>query len=116
MKASSHTASAYQSRQPISLPGDDLWDYLYGDGLYESMQGILNRLIGDEQDCYDQHLRDPKAPEALQHCLAQAMEYFVAKKVVSVETYGSWLSVCNIPVFQYNDSVDEQIRSRNVTL
>ena len=93
-----HLLAEFQAKESLpaildslSLSDDDIYDYLYGDGLHESMPGILNRLIGDEPKFYDQILRDPQAPEMLQHCLAEAIQYLPARNVVSLETYGSWL-------------------------
>jgi|GEM_PF-1139515 len=93
-----HLLAEFQAKEALpaifdslSLSSDDLWDYMYGDGLYEAMPGILNRLIGDDLEFYDQKLRDPQVPEALQHCLSQSLRYLVARKIISIETYGSWL-------------------------
>ena len=75
----------------LSLTTDELWDYMYNDGLYESMPGIVYRLVGDKPEFYDQKLRNPQTPVALWICLAQSLRYLVTKKIVSWETYGSWL-------------------------
>ena len=75
----------------LSLSIDEIWDHLYADGYFESMPGILNRLIGDEPDFYDQKLRDPQVPVALQCCLLRSVRYLVARNVVSEEMYGNWL-------------------------
>jgi hypothetical protein len=93
-----HLLAEFQAKEALpaildslSFSNDDLWDYLYGDGLYEAMPGILNRLIGDEPEFYDQKLRDPQVPEMLQHCLSQSLRLLVARKIISIETYGNWL-------------------------
>jgi len=93
-----HLLAEFQAKEALpaildslSLPCDDLWDYMYGEGLYEAMPGIVNRLIGDDPEFYDQKLRDPQTPEALQICLSESLRYLVARKIVSVETYGSWM-------------------------
>jgi hypothetical protein len=93
-----HLLAEFQAKEALpaildsfSLTNDELWDYMYGDGLFEAMPGILNRLIGDEPEFYDQKIRDPQTPTALKICLLQALRYVVARKVISVETYGSRL-------------------------
>jgi hypothetical protein len=93
-----HLLAEFQAKEALpaifdslSLTTDELWDYMYGDGLFEAMPGIVNRLIGDEPEFYDQKIRDPQTPTALKICLLQALRYVVARKVLSVETYGSWL-------------------------
>jgi len=106
-----HLLAEFQAKEALpaifdslSLTTDEIWDYLYGDGLFESMPGILNRLIGDEPEFYDQKLRDPQTPTALKICLSEALRYVVARKVISVETYGSWL----------RDYLELAIQSENV--
>ena len=93
-----HLLAEFQAKEALpaifdslSLTTDEIWDHLYGDGLFEAMPGILNRLIGDEPEFYDQQLRDPQTPTALKVCLSQALRYVVARKIISWETYGSWL-------------------------
>ena len=93
-----HLLAEFQAKEALpaildsfSLTNDELWDYMYGDGLFEAMPGILNRLIGDEPEFYDQKIRDPQTSTALKICLLQALRYVVARKVISVETYGSRL-------------------------
>jgi len=93
-----HLLAEFQAKEALpaifdslSLSIDEIWDHLYLDGYYETMPGILNRLIGDEPDLYDQKLRDPQTPVALQCCLASSLKYLVARKVVSEETYCNWL-------------------------
>jgi len=93
-----HLIAEFQAKEALpaifdslSLSDDDLYDYMYGVGLYEVMPGIVNRLIGDDPEFYDQKLRDPQTPEALQICLSESLRYLVARKIVSVETYGSWM-------------------------
>ena len=93
-----HLLAEFQAKEALpaifdslSLTSDEAWDYLYDDGLFEAMPGILNRLTGDELDFYDQRLRDPQTPETLRCCLSAALRFLVARKTVSVETYGSLL-------------------------
>ena len=93
-----HLLAEFQAKESLpaifdsfSLTNDELWDYMYGDGLHEAMPGIMNRLIGDEPEFYDQKLRDPQVPVALQYCLSQSLRFLVARKNISLETYGSWL-------------------------
>ena len=93
-----HLLAEFQAKEALpaildsfSLTNDELWDYMYGDGVFEAMPGILNRLIGDVPEFYDQKLRDPQTTTALKMCLLQTLRYTVARKVISVETYGSWL-------------------------
>jgi hypothetical protein len=93
-----HLLAEFQAKESLpaifdslSLSIDEIWDHLYADGYFESMPGILNRLIGDEPDFYDQKLRDPQVPVALQCCLLRSVRYLVARNVVSEEMYGNWL-------------------------
>ena len=93
-----HLLAEFQAKEALpvifdslSLSSDDLWDSMYGEGLDDAMPGILNRLIGDNPDFYDQKLRDPQTPVTLKCCLAESLRYLVARKIISVETYGSWL-------------------------
>jgi len=46
-----HLLAEFQAKEALpavldslSLPSDNLWDHMYGEGLYEAMPGILNRL------------------------------------------------------------------------
>ena len=77
--------------ESLSLSDDNLYDYLYGEGTYESMPGIMYRLIGDDPDFYDKILRNPQEPVSLQYCLLNSLPYLVANDVISRETYGNWL-------------------------
>jgi len=93
-----HLLAEFQAKEALpaifdslSLSVDEIWDHLYGEGYYESMPGIMNRLIGDDPIVYDQKLRDSQVPVALQCCLLQSLKYLVARKVVSEEMYGDWL-------------------------
>ena len=93
-----HLLAEFQAKEALpaifdslSLSIDEIWDYLYADGYFESMPGILNRLIGDDPELYDQKLRDPETPVALQCCLSRSLKYLVARKIVSEVTYADWL-------------------------
>jgi hypothetical protein len=46
--------------ESLTLSDDDLYNYLYGEGIYESMPGIMHRLIGDDSDFYDKIIRNPQ--------------------------------------------------------
>ena len=93
-----HLLAEFQAKEALpaifdslSLSIDEIWDHLYTDGYYEAMPGILNRLIGDDPVVYDQNLRDPQVPVALQCCLSRSLLYLVARKIISEETYSDWL-------------------------
>ena len=89
-----HLLAEFQAKEALpaifdslSLTIDEIWKHLYGEGYYESLPGILGRLIGDTLEFYDQKIRDPQTPCALQCCLSRALKYLVARKVISEEAY-----------------------------
>ena len=93
-----HLLAEFQAKEALpaiydslSIPVDNIYDHLYGEGFYESMPGIMHRLIGDGPTIYDEKLRDPQMPASLQCCLSRSLKYLVAKNIVSEETYADWL-------------------------
>ena len=71
----------------LSLTEDQCWDFLYGDGLFESMSGILYRLTGDDLPFYDQRLRDANTTPVLRCRLLDALPYLVKNGALSEERF-----------------------------
>ena len=93
-----HLLAEFQAKEALpaifdslALSSDQAWDYLYEDATYESMPGILNRLIGDDPEFYDRKLRDPQTSTLLRCLLLTAQQYLVQREILSEEAYGEGL-------------------------
>jgi len=84
-----HLLAEFQAKEALSavvdslsLTEDQCYDYLYGDSLFESLHGILHRLIGNDLNFYDEKLRDANTPPVLRSRLLEALPYLVKEGVL----------------------------------
>ena len=89
-----HLLAEFQAKEALpalldslSLTEDQCCDYIYGDSLFESIPGMLYRLIGDDFDFYDEKLRDPKTPPVLRARLLSALPRLVKSKTLEEEKF-----------------------------
>ena len=76
--------------ESLSITKDQAWD-LYMDNLYESMPGVLYRLMGNHVDDYDRMIRDPKTPAVLRSILLSSLPFLIKYENLSREKYCSLL-------------------------
>ena len=76
--------------ESLSITEDQAWD-LYSDGLYESMPGILYRLIGNDVNDYDRLIRNPETPMVLRSLVLSSLPYLIKYEGLSREKYVSLL-------------------------
>jgi len=76
--------------ESLSLTEDQEWD-LYIDSLYESMPGILYRLMGNDVSDYDRMLRNPETPVVLRAIVLSALPYLIKYENLSRDKHASLL-------------------------
>ena len=76
--------------ESLSITKDQAWD-LFMHNLYESMPGVLYRLMGNHVDDYDRMIRDPKTPVLLRSILLSSLPFLVKYEDLSRERYCSLL-------------------------
>ena len=76
--------------ESLSITKDQAWD-LFMHNLYESMPGVLYRLMGNHVDDYDSMIRDPKTPAVLRSILLSSLPFLVKFENLSREKYCSLL-------------------------
>ncbi|MGL6193543.1 MAG: DUF1186 domain-containing protein [Thermoguttaceae bacterium] len=71
----------------LALTEEQLWDGIYGEALFESLPGIMYRLIGDDLHIYDEKLRDSNASAMLRYILLQTLPYLVKSGALPADNY-----------------------------
>ena len=76
--------------ESLSLTEDQAWD-LYSDGLFDTMPGILYRLMGNDVNDYDRMIRNPETPVLLRKITFSAVPWLIKFEGLSREQYFSSL-------------------------